>query len=103
MQAAAITEVFVLQRTVSGQLFFELMKTKKVIEEIKKFDESTYIVGEFPIARRVFEVFVSHSQEIELLLGENGDSAFRDKFQTAISNYFVNLIAMLVESQLQDL
>ncbi|MBR2315216.1 MAG: TetR/AcrR family transcriptional regulator [Clostridia bacterium] len=68
----------------------------QVIEEIKKFDESTYVVGEFPIAKRVFEVFNSHSEELELIFGENGDASFRDKIQTAISDYFKELLSLIV-------
>lgn len=81
---------------------FDLLKQTEesiitqVLDEIKKFDESTYVVGEFPIARRVFEVFDAHAKEIELLLGENGDSAFRVKFQTAMSDYFKTLLSFIV-------
>lgn len=81
---------------------FDLLKQTEesiitqVLDEIKKFDESTYVVGEFPIAKRVFEVFDAHSQEIELLFGENGDSGFREKFQTAMSNYFKNLLSFII-------
>ena len=59
-----------------------------ILEEIAKFDESTYVVGEFPIAQKVFKVLDSHSDEITLLLGENGDVSFQPKFQTALKDYF---------------
>ena len=67
-----------------------------MLEEIKKFDESTYVVGEFPIAKRVFEVFFAHANEIELLFGENGDAAFRERFQSAISGYFKTLLSFII-------
>lgn len=68
----------------------------QVLDEIKKFDEDTYVVGEYPIAKRVFEVFSAHEKEISLLLGENGDPAFRENFQTAISNYFKDLLSFII-------
>lgn len=69
---------------------------EQVLEEIAKFDESTYVVGEFPVAKRVFEVFDSHSKEIRLLLGPNGDSAFNETFQNAICNYFIKLLSYII-------
>lgn len=81
---------------------FDLLKQTEesiitqVLDEIKKFDESTYVVGEFPVAKRVFEVFDAHKKEIELLLGENGDSAFRVKFQMAMSDYFKTILSFIV-------
>lgn len=74
----------------------ETVIIEQVLEEIARFDESTYVIGEYPIAKRVFEVFDSHSKEIQLLLGPNGDTAFRDRFQAAISEYFKNLLALLI-------
>ena len=74
----------------------ETVIIEQVLEEIAKFDENTYVIGEYPIAKRVFEVFDSHSKEIQLLLGPNGDTAFRDRFQAAISEYFKNLLALLI-------
>ena len=84
------TDIFDLLRQTEESIITQ------VLDEIKKFDESTYVIGEFPIARRVFEVFDAHAKEIELLLGENGDSAFREKFQTAMSDYFKTLLSFIV-------
>lgn len=66
-----------------------------ILDEIAKFDESTYVVGEFPIARRVFEVMHCHSDKITTLIGENGDFAFREKFQAALKDYFKNLLTFI--------
>lgn len=70
-----------------------------VLDEIKNFDESTYVVGEFPIAKRVFEAFEAHANEIVLLLGENGDPGFNEKFQTAMTGYFKNVLAYFISTE----
>ena len=66
---------------------FDLLKQTEdviitqVLDEIKKFDESTYVMGEFPIAMRVFEVFNAHANEIELLLGKTEIQVFVINFR----------------------
>lgn len=74
-----------------------------VINEIKNFDESKYVVGEFPIAKRVFDVFDTHANEITLLLGENGDPGFYEIFQIAISNYFKDILNLFVSTDYNNL
>lgn len=69
----------------------------QVITEISKFDESTYVVGEYPIAKQVFTVLQNHTEEIRLLTGENGDAAFRVRFQTAMSDYFKLLLGLIIK------
>lgn len=69
----------------------------QVISEISKFDESTYVVGEYPIAKQVFTVLQNHAEEIALLTGENGDAAFRVKFQSAMSDYFRLLLGLIIK------
>lgn len=69
----------------------------QIIGEISKFDESSYVVGEYPIAKQVFTVLQNHSEEIRLLTGENGDAAFRVKFQTALSDYFRLLLGLIIK------
>jgi len=66
-----------------------------VLDEIAKFDEDAYIVGEFPIAQKVFAVLDAHSDEIIQLLGENGDIAFQQKFQLALNDYFKTLLSLV--------
>lgn len=67
-----------------------------VLSEILKFDESSYVVGEYPVAKRVFEVFDNHSEEIMLLIGENGDIGFLSEFQNAMTCYFERLLSPLI-------
>lgn len=66
-----------------------------VLSEVAKFDENTYVIGKYPIARRVFEVLNTHSQEITLLLCENGDVTFHQKFQSALKEYFKSLLVFV--------
>lgn len=68
-----------------------------IISEIMKFDEASYTVGEYPIARKVFGAFDTYSNEIRLLLGENGDTGFSIKFHDTVTAYFEKLLSPLIK------
>lgn len=63
-----------------------------IISKISEFDESTYVDGEFPIAKGVFDIMNSYSDELKLLLGVHGDITFHNKIQETLSSFFVCLL-----------
>ena len=63
-----------------------------IIAKISEFDENTYVDGEFPIAKGVFDIMNSYAKELKLLLGAHGDITFHSRIQGSLSALFVYLL-----------
>lgn len=60
---------------------------ERLLETLGDFDADAYVDGEFPIAKRVFELFERYKQPLRLLLGEHGDISFFAHLQETIHDY----------------